>query len=373
MKHITEETIFVERPTIKGMLPAELELVCQQFGQPKYRALQLFDWIYNKKVRSFSAMNNLPADVREQLTQAYLFEVLTLHTTTQSTDGTKKFLFTTVDGKSIETVLIPSEMLEDDGSPRRLTVCISTQVGCPLHCQFCATASIKLKRNLTTAEIIEQFLIAQQHSEHPITNLVFMGMGEPMLNYENVMKSVDILTHPKAELLTSKRITLSTAGIIEGIHRMADEGRSIKLALSLHATTDGMRSSLMPINKKHNLRALGDALEYYYRKTHIPVTFEYILFDQFNDSDEDIKRLAKFTRRVPSKVNVIPFHPIDFTNPEGLAAELRPTTFEKFQLFIAALRRHDVTVMIRTSSGKDIAAACGQLALHTHQDAIVHE
>jgi len=192
--------------------------------------------------------------------------------------------------------------------------------------------------------------------------MVFMGMGEPMLNYDNVMKAVEIFTHPDLQLLGSRHITVSTAGILPGIMRMADENRSVKLAVSLHATTNVLREKLMPISKAFTLQKLGEAVEYYYRKTHKPITYEYILFEGLNDSELDVQRLARITRRVPSKVNVIPFHPIEFTNPEGFAAELQPTSKEKFQRFIAQLKHAGVTVMIRSSSGEDIDAACGQLA-----------
>ncbi len=308
------------RPTLKGLLPQELEQICVQNSQPSYRAKQLFEWIYGKQAKDIDSMLNLPQGFKKNLEENFEYQVLRLETVTVSIDGTKKFLFATLDGRSIETVLIPSEMIEDDGTPRRLTICVSTQVGCPLNCQFCATASLKLKRNLTTGEIVEQLLLVQQHTEQTITNLVFMGMGEPLLNYDNVMKAVDILTHPLANILSPKRITLSTAGMVDGIKRMADENKPIKLALSLHATKDSLRSQLMPINKKHDLKELGQILEYYYRHTRNPITFEYILFDGLNDSDEDIKRIARLTRRFPSKVNVIPFHPINFTQPSGVSA-----------------------------------------------------
>jgi len=231
-----------------------------------------------------------------------------------------------------------------------------------LGCKFCATASLKLQRSLSLGEILDQFFFAQTYSETPITNVVFMGMGEPMLNYDTVMRSVELLTDPTLELLSPKRITVSTAGVVPGIIKMADEQRQIKLALSLHATTNGLREKLMPISKKWNIQAVMDALEYYYQKTRIPVTFEYILFQGLNDSQEDIKRLTKLTRRFPSKVNIIPFHPIDFTVPTGFAATLQPTSDEAFKNFQQQLLQNDVTVMIRSSSGVDIDAACGQLA-----------
>lgn len=363
-------TLITDKISLLGLLPEELVDFCRSIGEPKYRAQQIFRRLYasdtNIRTSEFAAMTELPLALRERLSLEARIRTLELIRLQESADGTKKFLFKLMDGREIETVLIPSETVEDNGEPKRLTACVSTQVGCPINCKFCATASMKVKRNLTAGEILEQFLAVQEYSDKPITNLVFMGMGEPMLNYDNVMKSVRIFTHEAAQLLGPRRITLSTSGLVEGIKRMADEKSPIKLALSLHATTDGLRTELMPINKKYNLQALGDALEYYYRKTGSPVTYEYILFDGINDSDEDARRIQRITRRIPSKVNVIPFHPIDFTNPEGLSAALKPTSIEKFQAFIKRLRDLDVTVMIRTSSGKDIHAACGQLALSNH-------
>ncbi len=362
-----QPTLITEKKPLLGLLPEELTEYCREIGEPRYRAQQIFRRLYaadaEVRVAEFAAMSELPRALREKLTETAQLRALELVRLQESTDGTKKFLFRLVDGREIETVLIPSEIVEENGEPKRLTICVSTQVGCPLNCQFCATASLKLKRNLTTGEILDQFLTAQQYSTKPITNLVFMGMGEPMLNYDNVMKAVQIFTHESAQLLGPRRITLSTSGLVEGIKRMADENSPIKLALSLHATTDGLRTELMPINKKYNLQMLGNALEYYYRKTGSPITFEYILFEGVNDSDEDARRLQRITRRFPSKVNVIPFHPIDFTNPEGIAKSLKPTSDAQFQSFIHRLRELDVTVMIRSSSGKDIHAACGQLAL----------
>jgi 23S rRNA (adenine2503-C2)-methyltransferase len=357
------------KTALKGLSLDELRTFVRELGEAEYRAAQIYSRIYDHRAESFAAMTELPASLREKLSAVATIDALPVTRLQESADGTKKFLFGLADGREIETVLIPSETTGDDGEPKRLTLCVSTQVGCAVNCKFCATASLKMKRNLSAGEIVDQFLQAQKFSEQPITNLVFMGMGEPMLNYDNVMKAVDIFTReasagaPSPAVLGAKRITLSTSGFVEGIKRMADERRSIKLALSLHATTNGLRTELMPINKKWGLTALGDALEYYYRLTKQPLTYEYILFDGLNDSDADARRLAKLTRRVPSKVNVIPFHPIDFTHPHGIAAALKPTTNEKFLWFIQRLRELDVTVMIRSSSGKDIHAACGQLAL----------
>lgn len=358
-----QQTSHSEKINLKGLDISELEAICSELGIEKFRAKQLFKWIYKKQARSFEEMTDLNKELRARLDKVATLQTITLSHTSHSEDGTIKFLFRLFDGREIETVLIPSELRDETGEAKRLTLCVSTQVGCPVNCKFCATATLKLKRNLTAGEIVDQFLQAQLHVSKPITNLVFMGMGEPMLNYENVMKSADIFTHPDSELLSAKRITLSTSGFVDGIKRMADEKRQIKLALSLHATTNTLRTSLMPINKKFDLRALGDAIEYYYRKTKIPITYEYILFDGLNDSFDDAKRLAKFTKRVDSKVNVIPFHPIDFTSPQGLSADLQPTSSEKFEEFLTWLRELGAMVMVRSSSGKDINGACGQLAL----------
>ena len=229
---------------------------------------------------------------------------------------------------------------------------------------------MKLKRNLTAGEIVGQYLATQALVDDRITNIVYMGMGEPMLNYVQVMKSVDIITHEKIGGIAANRITISTAGLTDGIDRMADEGRKVKLAISLHATTNGLREQLMPIGKKYNLSTLMASIERYYNKTRRPVTYEYILFDGFNDTDADAARLIKLSRRIPSKVNIIPFHSIDTAYPEGLPLDLRPSPVDRIEQFAAKLREKHVTVMLRSSSGKDIDAACGQLAVrHPNTDA----
>jgi 23S rRNA (adenine2503-C2)-methyltransferase len=352
---------------IGNLTSDELSTSLSAWGFPSYRGKQIFHALYARKHDtpfSFETISTIPLELRQTLTSHFgedhhAVQLKELH---ESEDGTKKMLFTLLDETAIETVLIPSEMLNEEGLPKRRTLCISTQVGCALGCAFCATATLKLKRNLATSEIVGQYMRAREICSTDITNIVFMGMGEPMLNYDHVMKAVDILTHPESGLISPKYITLSTAGIVPGIIRLADEQRSIKLALSLHGTTQGQREAIMPIANKYSLKELGDALEYYYRKTKKPVTFEYILFDGFNDTQEDVMRLAKLTRRIPSKVNVIPFHTIEFTAPEGISASLKPAPEQTFHAFIKALRQEDVTVMIRSSSGLDIDAACGQLA-----------
>ncbi|MFA6235149.1 MAG: 23S rRNA (adenine(2503)-C(2))-methyltransferase RlmN [Bacteroidota bacterium] len=345
-----------------GLSENELQQACMDAGLPRFRGVQLFHWLYSRGVKEFSECSNLPKTLRTALDEAFMITQPLILQEQRSKDGTRKYLLRLEDGRDIETVLIPSES-EDEGQPRRLTICVSTQVGCPLDCKFCATASMKLKRNLTPGEIFGQYLAVQQRSEQPITNLVFMGMGEPMLNYENVMRAVDIFTHEKTDGIAASHITISTAGLVDGIRRMADEGRKIKLAISLHATTDALRRRLMPINKKHPIDDIMQAVEYYYQKTRRTVTWEYILFDRLNDSEDDLRRLARLSRRVPSKVNIIPFHSITTAYPEGLPLELASPRRAQIESFARRLRDLDVTVMLRSSSGKDIDAACGQLAV----------
>ncbi len=326
----------VEGPTeLKGHPLPELEQLFLDAGERKYRAKQVYDGIYIQRLNDVQEMALLPQELRDRLEKDYRTQSVVLKTVQESVDGTKKFLFELWDGRAVESVLIPSEMVVDGEHPRRLTLCVSTQVGCNLGCVFCATGTLKLARNLTSGEIVDQFLQAQKFSTKPITNIVYMGMGEPMNNYDNV---------------------------IPGIIRMADEGQIIKLAVSLHATTQDLREDLMPLAKKYPLPELIEALEYYYRKTHKSVTYEYILFDGLNDTLADVKRLGRLARRMPTKVNVIPFHEFDFAMPEGFEGVLKPSSPEQFQWFTDSLRAEDVQVNVRSSAGLDIDAACGQLA-----------
>lgn len=364
------------QPSLFGLNEAAIAaaLAATELGLPRFRSRQIYNALYAKGIRSFTEMTDLPQKLRLILDERFPIEYPKIVKESVSADGTIKYLFELTDGRQVESVLIPSEMRDATGEARRKTLCLSTQVGCPLDCKFCATASLKLKRNLTVGEIIGQFIAVEQASQEKITNVVYMGMGEPMLNYENVVASLRILTDPQLEILGAKRITVSTSGLPDEIRRFAREGLGVKLALSLHATTDGLRTELMPINKKYPLDVVIAAMEDYYRQTHIPVTYEYILFEGLNDTPADAKRLAKITRRMPSKVNVIPFHPIDFTHPTGIGAKLHPSSEAAFNTFIELLKANDARVMIRSSAGVDIEAACGQLALsnepHVHEIAL---
>jgi 23S rRNA (adenine2503-C2)-methyltransferase len=361
----------MDKINLNGLSLDALEQYVVSIGEPKYRAAQIYQWLYKYKVTSFDGMTNLPVLLRQKLSETAEIQQFSVSTyQTSKVDGTIKFLYELRDGKKIETVLIPPRPTAVDAE-ERMTLCISTQIGCALDCTFCATASMGFLRNLTTGEILNQFLTAQANCEKPITNIVFMGMGEPMLNYDNVMAAVDILTDQTGIGLSPKRITLSTAGYANHIRRMADEDRKIKLALSLHSLRDEVRTALMPITKKFNTEELISALEYYNKKTKKSVMLEYIVFTGVNDTAQDVQLLVKASRRLDCRVNLIPFHSIEFTNPQGYSASLHGASKEGLEKFWQQLRDHEVITFIRHSAGVDIDAACGQLAVKEELSEIV--
>lgn len=342
---------------LKGLTLSELEEFCTSIGEPKFRGQQIFNWIYNHISFDFAEMQNLSKSFRNKLDETCLIKTLTL-TDTQSSEstGTRKYLFTTFDNKKIESVLIP----EKD----RNTLCISTQVGCPLDCKFCATGLMGYKRNLTSGEIVDQYLLtAKESGKESITNIVYMGMGEPLLNYENTLKSIEIFTHELTKGLSRNRITVSTAGISPKIKELADSPFRVKLAFSLHSAFEDIRTKIMPINKKYSLKDNIDAIKYYTKKTKTRVTFEYTMLKGLNNRDEDVKALTKLCSNLPSKINVIPFNSIKHMNPGGISAELDPTPYNEITKFVDKLRNNNITVMVRETQGDDIAAACGQLAV----------
>ncbi len=348
---------------LKGLTLAGLEQFIVSIGEPKYRAAQIYQWLYKYRVTSFDGMTNLSVALRQKLSETAYIEQFSVATSqTSKADGTVKFLYELSDGKKIETVLIPPRVTAVDAE-ERMTLCVSTQIGCALDCTFCATASMGFIRNLTTGEILNQYLTAQTFSEKPITNIVFMGMGEPMLNYDNVMSAIDIITDQNGIGLSSRRITLSTAGYANHIRKMADEDRKIKLALSLHSLRDDVRTALMPLTKKFKVEDLLAALEYYNKKTKKSVMLEYIVFEGVNDTDQDVQLLIKAARRLDCRVNLIPFHSIDITNPKGYSAHLHGASKEGLEQIWKKLRANDVITFIRHSAGVDIDAACGQLAV----------
>jgi len=351
------------KKNLKGLSNKELQQFVELIGEKEYRATQLFFWIYGRAARSFDEMTDVSKDLREILKGIAEINLINLvDTRTSQKDGTKKFLFALNDRLNIESVLIPS--FDESGElDKRLTLCVSTQVGCPLDCKFCATGRMGFKRNLSAGEIVDQAIQVQKLSEQRISNIVYMGMGEPMLNYENVMKSIELLTAENSLAIGVRHITVSTAGYPDKIRQMADEKRKARLALSLHSLDQEKREKLMPITKKFGVKELLESLEYYYAKTKRRPTFEYILFKDFNDSSEDVRKLAAAARRIPCKVNLIPFHSIDFAGPEGIGKTLRSASPDDINAFAEKLRQQHVTVMVRGSMGKDIEAACGQLAV----------
>ena len=320
-------------------------------GEKKFRALQVWKWLYQKSVKDFDEMSNLSKPIKERLKSH--FSILPIRTANfqKSSDDTIKSAFKLHDDELIEGVLIPSK--------GRMTACVSSQVGCSLSCKFCATGYMKRKRNLDAGEIYDQVVAIQQQAgkyyQRPLTNIVFMGMGEPLLNYKNVMEGISRITADDGLGMSPKRITLSTAGIAKKIVNLAEDGVKFNLALSLHAANDMKRSQIMPINESNSLRSLKDALIYFYSKTKRPITFEYIIFQDFNDGTEDAHELYDFVKSIPSKVNIIEYNPISEIN-------LSNTATNKMEYFKKFLENKKLTVNIRRSRGKDIDAACGQLA-----------
>ncbi len=344
---------------LKGLTLPELQDYFVSIEEPKFRAQQVFNWMYNHLSTDFSEMGNLSKELRQKLTANCELQTLNLVTTQDSqSTGTKKYLFATYDNRKIESVVIPEK--------NRNTLCISTQVGCPLDCKFCATGLMGYKRNLSAGEVVDQYLLAaKEYGKENITNIVFMGMGEPLLNYETTLKSIEIFTHELTKGLSRKRITVSTAGIAPKILDLADKNLRVKLAFSLHSAFEEIRTQIMPINKKYPLKENVEALKYYAKKTKTRITFEYTMLKDLNDRVKDVKALTALCSSLPSKINIIPFNSINHMNPGGISAELEPTPLDEIHLFADKLRNNNITVMIRETQGDDIAAACGQLAIKT--------
>lgn len=341
---------------IRGLSLPQIESLLADWGEPRFRAKQLYEWLWAKSTTDWNDMTNIPKSLRAKLAQHHTFHTLTEDRTQHSADGTVKTRWLTHDGHRIESVLIP--VPDDD----RYTVCVSTQVGCSLTCTFCATGRMGRKRNLSTAEIFDQVVGVGRQSlalfGKPITNVVYMGMGEPLLAYQSTMESIARLTAPAPEGLgmSARRITVSTAGIAKMIRKLADDGFRSNLALSLHAADDHKRNEIMPINESNNLGVLMESLEYFYRVTKGRISYEYIAFDGFNDSVGDAAKLVQLCRRrFPVRVNIIEYNPI-----EGLP--FVKSDENRLNDFAAHLAREGITVTVRRSRGKDIDAACGQLA-----------
>ena len=325
-------------------------------GEQGFRAKQLYEWLWKKSAISFEEMSNLSVKLRAFLSDNFEINAITIDKKQVSRDRTIKSTFKLYDANIIEGVLIPTE--------DRMTACISSQVGCSLTCKFCATGYMERKRNLDPAEIYDQVVLikkqAEEHYNIPLSNIVFMGMGEPLLNYANVLKSIEHICSPEGLNMSPKRITVSTAGIAKMIQKLADDDVKFNLALSLHAANDVKRNEIMPINESNSLEAIKEALIYFYDKTGTRVTYEYILFYNFNDTLQDAKELYEFSQTIPCKINIIEYNPIS-------NASYKNTGEDKLEIFRKYLDEKGVIVNIRRSRGKDIDAACGQLAIKEKQ------
>jgi len=330
----------------------ELEEMMAALGEPKFRAKQVHEWVWQKFAADIHDMTNLSKALREKLATEFFIPKVKMHHSQYSSDGTIKNRLQLHDGYYVESVLIPTE--------KRMTACVSSQVGCSLSCKFCATGYMDRKRNLDFDEIVDEVTLlnelSQKHYNKKLSNIVFMGMGEPLLNYKNMMKAIEKITSPEGLGMSPKRITVSTAGVAKMIRQLGDDKVRFKLALSLHAATDQKRNEIMGINETNNLASLIDALNYFYKETGSEITFEYILFKNFNDSLKDAEDLAKLYRKVPADlVNIIEYNPID-------AARFEKPDEETTDEFMKYLTHRKVNARLRRSRGKDIDAACGQLA-----------
>ncbi len=335
----------------------ELETILVKLGEPKFRAKQVYEWIWKKYAGDINDMTNLSKDLRTKLSVQYFIPKVKIHHTQHSNDGTIKNRLQLHDSHFMESVLIPTE--------NRMTVCVSSQVGCSLSCKFCATGYIERKRNLDYDEIYDQVVLTGQQAQAKygknLSNIVFMGMGEPLLNYKNVLKAIEMITSPDGLGMSPKRITVSTAGVAKMIRQLGDDKVKFKLAVSLHAPTDAKRNQIMPINESNNLKTLIEALNYFYKCTGNEITFEYILFKGVNDSIQDADDLVKIYRQVPADlINIIEYNPID-------AAQFEKPDEEDVDAFMEYLESKKVNARLRRSRGKDIDAACGQLANVDHE------
>jgi len=344
------DTVTAKRD-IRKLKQDELKEFFVQHGEKPFRAQQVYDWLWIKSAKSFDQMTNISLEVREMLNQHFVINHIKVDRMQRSEDGTIKNAVTLHDGLVVESVLIPTE--------KRITACVSSQVGCSLACKFCATARLKRQRNLSVDEIYDQVVAIKEQAElfygRPLTNIVFMGMGEPLLNYANVIGAIEKITAQKGLNMASRRITVSTVGVAKMIKKMADDEVKFNLAVSLHAALNETRSSIMPINDTNPLEELADALRYWYQKTKSKVTYEYVVWKGINDTEEHARALLKFAKLVPSKVNLIEYNPID----DGA---FQQASEEVLDMYMDLLEKNGITTRIRKSRGKDIDAACGQLA-----------
>ena len=341
----------VKKKDIRALTKEQLRSFFTEQGDKAFRGNQVYEWLWKKSAHSFEAMTNISKETRQMLQESFIINHIKVDTMQRSSDGTIKNAVKLHDDLIVESVLIPTET--------RTTACVSSQVGCSLDCRFCATARLKRMRNLNPDEIYDQVVAIDNQSrlyfDRPLSNIVFMGMGEPLMNYNNVLKAIDKITLPEGLRMSPKRITVSTSGVPKMIKKMADEEVKFNLAVSLHSAIDEVRTSIMPFNSSFPLKDLREALEYWYAKTKNRITYEYVVWKGINDTQKDVDALVKFCQFAPSKVNLIEYNPID----DG---EFQQASDSALQMYQDTLQRNGITVTVRKSRGKDIDAACGQLA-----------
>jgi 23S rRNA (adenine2503-C2)-methyltransferase len=343
-----------KKKDIRALTKEQLRNFFVERGDKAFRGNQVYEWLWQKSAHTFDAMTNVSKETRQMLEEHFVINHIRVDQMQRSSDGTIKNAVRLHDGLIVESVLIPTET--------RTTACVSSQVGCSLDCRFCATARMKRMRNLNPDEIYDQVVAIDNESrlyfDRPLSNIVFMGMGEPLMNYNNVLKAIDMITSPEGLGMSPKRITVSTSGVPKMIKKMADEEVKFGLAVSLHSAIDEVRTSIMPFNATFSLADLREALEYWYSKTKSRITYEYVVWEGINDTQEAADALVKFCRFAPSKVNLIEYNPID----DGEFQQASSTAVDMYQ---RTLEKNGITVTVRRSRGKDIDAACGQLANKT--------
>lgn len=338
------------KPDIRKLEPEQLNTALAAFNLPAFRSKQIYEWLWKKGAVSFDEMTNLSKELRDNLKENFTINPLEIDKIQNSADGTIKVSFRLFDNHFIEGVLIPTDT--------RVTACVSSQVGCSLDCKFCATGYLKRERNLESGEIYDQVKLLNEIACNAygkkLDNIVYMGMGEPLLNYANVLRSISLITTEKGMHMSAQRLTVSTAGIAKMILKLADEDTGVNLALSLHSAINEDRSKIMPINDANPLEELKAALSYWYSKTKLRPTLEYTVIEGVNDRNEDLSALIRFAKEFPCKINLIEYNPIDM-------ASFKPTENKRLEIFASQLEQHNIIAVIRRSRGKDIDAACGQL------------
>ena len=343
--------MITQKKDIRKLSKEELRSFFVSEGDKAFRGNQVYEWLWQKGAHNFDDMTNISKETRTLLDTHFVINHIKVDQMQRSSDGTIKNAVKLHDGLVVESVLIPT--------PKRTTACVSSQVGCSLNCKFCATARLKRMRNLNPDEIVDQVMIIDRQSklyhDRPLSNIVFMGMGEPLMNYNNVIKAIDKITSPEGLGMSPKRITVSTSGVPKIIKKMADDDVKFNLAVSLHSALDDVRTEIMPFNEQMPLQELKEALIYCFAKTKKRITYEYVVWDGINDRPQDIQALLGFCKAVPSKVNIIEYNPID----DGQFQQASPEAIDQY---VKTLEAHGVTVTVIRSRGKDIDAACGQLA-----------